>query len=212
MKSVWHLKPRKQFPVTVWIPYYEYGRDRGKVYCEAALSPRAEKPNNKILGVTTAPLLSLAGKGMPSQGIIVEPSLKPEKVVEQIVRACEHFGGGERVRWRIVVGDEEGFKPLLRELLERMFVPPYKRRVKLKGYGVEGSLAKSLCHDLTRLLDRVEKTDVVVYRPFEIVLEGDIRLVDLADVGDGQDKLLSKLLYEETSVKQYVLKLLQTRL
>jgi len=208
----WYIQPKEQSrTLVIWLPYYEY-QGRKAVYCEASLSPRAEKPSNKILGVTTFPLLALANKGTPTQGIIVKPGLEPEKVVEEIINACKYFEGKERVRWHILVGDEEGFKPLLRELLERIFIPPYKRQIRLKGYGVESSLAKSLCYDLMSLLNKVKKTNVVVYRPFEIVFEGDIHLVDLANVGDGQDKLLSKLLYEEVGVKQYILKLLQTRL
>ena len=164
----WYIKPRVESRTIVWLPYYEYRRDeKTVVYCEASLFPRAEKPGNKILGVTTSPLLALASKGMPSQGIVVEPSLEPEKVVEGIVNACRYFESGERVRWHILVGSEEGFKPLLRELLERIFVPPYKRQVKLKGYGVESSLARSLCHDLLNLLGRVRGTDVVVYSPLK---------------------------------------------
>jgi len=176
------------------------------------LFPRAEKPNNKILGATMAPLISSAEKGVPSQGIIVKPSLGPEKVVEEIMGACEYFEGGERVRWHIIVGDEEGFKPLLRELFERILIPPYKRQVKLKGYGVESSLARSLCRDLINLLRNAKTTNTIVYRPFGIVFENTIQVVDLAHMGDGQDKLLSKLLHEETQIKQYVLKLLQIRL
>ncbi|HIP65691.1 MAG TPA: hypothetical protein EYH08_04095 [Pyrodictium sp.] len=211
----WYIRPRVESRTMVWLPYYEYKDRRVRVYCEASLFPRAEKPGNRILGVTTSPLLALASRGMPSQGIVVEPGLEPEKVVEEIVNACKYFEGGERVRWHILVGGEEGFKPLIRELFERIFVPPYKRHVKLKGYGVESSLARSLCHDLLKLLGRVRKTDVIVYRPFEIVFEGSeggIHLVDLAGIGDGQDKLLSKLLCEEPGIKQYVLKLLETQL
>jgi len=194
------------------LPYYEYQDRNTIVYCEASLFSRAEKPGNRILGVTTFPLLEFASKGMPRQGIVVEPSLKPDKVVEEIINACKCFESRERVRWHIIVGSEEGLKPLLREFLERIFIPPYKRQVKLKGYGVEGSLAKSLCHDLVALLNRVEKTNVIVYRPFEVLFEGGIRLADLANIGDGQDKLLSKLLHEEANVKQYVFRLLQTQL
>ena len=214
MSPVLYVKPSTMSQITIWLPYYEYKsrKNKKRVYCEASLSPKAEKDSNRILGVTSFPLSSLAEEGLLAQGIIVEPSLAAPVVMKNIIDTCKNFSYRGRVRWHIRVGDEEGLKALLRELLERLFLPPHRKRMELEGIGLEGGLARSFCSDLIKLLDGMEATGVTIYRPFGVmVFDNDIRLIDLANIGDRHDQLLNRIIQEEASIKRRILKLLRSQ-